>query len=150
MDVPRVTAEEAQRLMKRGHAYLDVRTPAEFAAGHVPGARNVPVFEQDPYGRMVPNIRFVEIVEHSLGREQAIITGCQMGGRSLRAAAMLRAAGFTKVVDLRGGLKGECDALGRVTYPGWETLGLPMTAETATGDDYAAMKQAADRAGGRG
>jgi len=127
MDVPRVTAEEAQRLMEGGHAYLDVRTPAEFAAGHVPGARNVPVFEQDPYGRMVPNIRFVEIVEHSLGREQAIITGCQMGGRSLRAAAM-----------------------GRVTYPGWETLGLPMTAETATGDDYAAMKQAADRAGGRG
>lgn len=48
---PVVTAEETQQLLDSGAAaYVDVRTPEEFAAGHVPGAVNVPVAVVGPSG----------------------------------------------------------------------------------------------------
>ena len=60
-----------------------MRTVPEFEAGHVPGAKNVPVVEPDASGRMQLNPRFVEIVEASFVKDVKCITGSQKGGRSI-------------------------------------------------------------------
>jgi MFS family permease len=70
---------------------VDVRSPAEFAAGHVDGAVNIPL---DALG-----IRAGE-----LQRDAVIVTVCgKGGGRSERAAAALRTRGFHDVRALCGG-----------------------------------------------
>jgi rhodanese-related sulfurtransferase len=68
-----------------GGVIVDVRSPAEFAAGHVPGATNLPVDELGARLSEVPADRMVVVY-------------CASGMRSARAAGMLRAAGRT-VVD---------------------------------------------------
>ena len=142
MGVKRVTPEEAKELLESGSGwvYVDVRTVAEFEGGHVPGAKNVPVFVPDAYGRMCPNADFVLVVRNNFGLGAKIITGCQMGGRSLRAAELLTSSGFGSVIDMRGGIGGEMDALGRVTFPGWASRGLPSTVESQPEDRYASLK----------
>lgn len=100
------------------------------------GAKNVPVVEPDPYGRMQMNPRFVEIVEANFGKDAKCITGCQKGGRSMKAAELLLMAGFSNVVDMRGGFGGETDAMGRPTFPGWAPRGLPVATDSAPEDRY--------------
>ena len=137
MEIKRITPEEAKQLLdSSGHIYLDVRTVPEFEAGHVPGAKNIPVAEPDATGRMQLNPRFVEIVEANFDKDIRCITGCMKGGRSLKAAELLLAAGFTNVVDMRGGFGGETDQMGQVTFPGWSLRGLPTTRESAPEDRY--------------
>lgn len=138
MDVKRITPEDAKKLLdsQSGYIYLDVRTVPEFDAGHVPGAKNIPVMEPDASGRMQLNPRFVELVEANFGKEVKCITGCQKGARSLKAAELLRAVGLTNVVDMRGGFGGETDEWGRVTFPGWAPRGFPVTRESAPEDRY--------------
>ena len=60
---------------------VDVRESDEFAAGHVPGAVNVPLSELEN--------RLAE-----LDKETSYHLICQMGGRSLRAAAFLDGMGY--------------------------------------------------------
>jgi rhodanese-related sulfurtransferase len=145
MQLRRVTPDEAKELLdsNRGYVYLDVRTPQEFDAGHVPGAKNVPVFQPDAYGRMVQNPDFVEVVDASFGKEARLITGCQMGGRSLKAAELLLKAGFLDVVDMRGGFGGELDPVGRLTFPGWVPRGFPATRDSIPEDRYDNLRSAA-------
>lgn len=138
MDIKRITPEQAKELLDsgRGCIYLDVRTVPEFEAGHVPGAKNIPVVEPDPSGRMQMNPRFLEIVEANFGKQTPLITGCQKGGRSLKAAELLLQAGFNNVVDMRGGFGGETDPMGRMTFPGWAPRGLPTCGQCAPDDRY--------------
>lgn len=138
MELKRITPEQAKELLdsNAGYIYLDVRTVPEFEAGHVPGAKNIPVVEPDPSGRMQLIPRFVEIVETNFGKEVKCITGCQKGGRSLKGAELLLTAGFSNVLDMRGGFGGETDEMGRVTFPGWSLRGLPTTRESAPEDRY--------------
>ena len=137
MEIKRVSPDEARELLETGdYIYLDVRTVGEFEAGHVPAAKNVPVFERDPAGRMQPNLRFAEIVEANFGKDAKCVVGCHMGGRSMQATALLLAHGFTEVVDMRGGFGGETDSSGNTTYPGWVPLGFPTTQEEHSGDSY--------------
>jgi len=138
MEIKRIAPEQAKELLdsNQGYIYLDVRTVPEFEAGHVPGAKNVPVVEPDASGRMQLNPRFVEIVEANFGKNVKCITGCQKGGRSLKAADFLLSAGFLDVLDMRGGFGGETDEMGRVTFPGWSLRGLPTTRESTPEDRY--------------
>jgi len=78
---------------------------------------------------MEPNDDFLKEVCAELALDAPIITGCLRGGRSLRAASILKEAGFTRVVDMRGGWDGELGPLGEVVYPGWSRRGLPETRE---------------------
>lgn len=73
---------------------VDVRTPAEYAAGHVPGAVNIPVHE---LGKRVAEI------EPYKGGEVWLI--CEVGGRSASAAKQLAALGF-QTVDVTDGTAG--------------------------------------------
>lgn len=81
---------EARRLVEQGARLIDVRTPAEFSAGHIDGATNIPVDQLS--GRL-----------SALGdKSQPVVVYCRSGARSARAASMLRNAGYTNVYDLGG------------------------------------------------
>ncbi len=83
---------EAVRLINREKGVLiDVSEPAEFAAGHASGARNVPLGKLDG-AKEVPSNKALPLV-----------LLCASGARSSRAAAMLRKAGHEKAVSLAGG-----------------------------------------------
>lgn len=68
--------------------WVDVRTPAEFAAGHVRGAVNI------PYDQM--ESRWREIAEH---RDRPVALYCRTGRRSGIALQVLEAKGFTVATD---------------------------------------------------
>lgn len=107
--------------------YLDVRTPEEFANGHIPGAVNIPVMSPDPMSRrMAPNPNFVETVQRAYSKDTKIICGCQMGGRSQHAAELLVHSGFSDVSNMLGGFGGAKDPMGRIVTPGWLQSGLPV------------------------
>jgi phage shock protein E len=83
-----VSGAEARQLVRAGARLVDVRTPAEFAASHVPGALNIPV--QDLA------VRLNELKP----TDAAVVVYCRSGHRSGNAARLLKNAGFTAVHDL--------------------------------------------------
>ncbi len=91
-----VTAQEAVSLLQSppdGLVVLDVRTPEEFAAGHLNNARNVdffgPRFEQD----LLP-----------MDRKKPYLVYCRTGIRSEKAAEMMESMGFADVRHVEGGI----------------------------------------------
>ena len=127
MNIPRVDPDTVLSLLQTepSSVYLDVRTPEEFAGGHVPDAVNVPVAIRGPAG-MVPNPDFLLECSARFTKDTPLITGCMRGGRSLRAAGALIGEGYRNVQDMRGGWKGELDAAGEVVFPGWLERGFPV------------------------
>jgi rhodanese-related sulfurtransferase len=94
-----VNTAEAIRLINREKAVLiDVSEPAEFAAGHPGGARNVP-FGQLEGSKDLPSNKALPLV-----------LVCPTGARASRAVALLRKAGHEKVLSLAGGLRAWRDA----------------------------------------
>ena len=84
--------EALARLIEEGeteHIVVDVRTPAEYADGHIPSAVNIPVSE---IGGQPP----------SVPKDSLVVVYCRSGARSSRAAESLRALGYTRVVDFGG------------------------------------------------
>jgi hydroxyacylglutathione hydrolase len=70
---------------------LDVRSAAEFAEGHVPGAKNIP-FWAVPW----------RASKLGAGPDDPIVVYCGHGPRAQLAIAALRARGFTRVACLAG------------------------------------------------
>ena len=85
---PDTSPTDARRLVAAGATLLDVRTPEEFAAGHLPGARNIPV---DELGGRLDEVG---------PRDRPIVVYCASGVRAASAARTLAGAGFTRVHDL--------------------------------------------------
>jgi len=83
-----ISSAEARGLVQAGARLVDVRTPGEFAAGHIPGAVNIPVGEL--------NARMSELDP----RDVAVVVYCRSGQRSSSAARLFRSAGFKAVRDL--------------------------------------------------
>ena len=99
-----ISSAQAVQMMNHQHAVLvDVRSSADFNAGHVPQARNVPLGDFEKKAAALP-------------KNKPIIVICDVGRSALGAATRLRKLGFTEVVTLDGGLKA------------WLTAGLPVTA----------------------
>lgn len=71
---------------------LDVRTPEEYNAGHIEGAKLLDVNAPD----------FLQRAKAELQADSPIYLYCRSGARSMKAAQMLAAEGFT-VVNLKGG-----------------------------------------------
>ena len=138
--VKRVTPVEADALLKEGWSYLDVRSIPEFESGHPAGAANVPLLHVMG-GRMAPNAAFQSVVEGNFPKDAKIVVGCKVGGRSAQAAALLEAAGYTSVVDMRGGFHGERDNFGRVAVAGWEESGLPVETSAPPEKTYAELEK---------
>lgn len=135
------TPVEAKQLLndREGYVYLDVRTEAEFNAGHVPGALNVPVFTRSD-GAMKPNDDFLRVVEANLAKDKPLLVGCRSGHRSAIAAEKLREAGFTNLHDVVGGFGGKKDEAGQVVVPGWSTLNYPIEEGDGGPRSYPALK----------
>lgn len=72
---------------------IDVRTQEEFGVSHLKDAQNICVTEND----------FKEKVA-SLDKDKPVYVYCKKGGRSARAAKILKELGFTKIYDLQGGI----------------------------------------------
>ena len=134
----RVVPKEAAALVAEGWAYLDVRSIPEFEGGHPTGAANVPLLHFQG-GRMAPNPDFQRVVAANFAQDAKIVVGCKSGGRSLQAAGLLEAAGYTSVVDMRGGFHGEQDAFGRVACAGWAESKLPVETEAPPEKTYATL-----------
>ncbi|MBI2378234.1 MAG: oxidative damage protection protein [Deltaproteobacteria bacterium] len=141
MALERVTAERAKQLAdEQGYVILDVRSAREFNDGHPAGAWNVPYLEEGRHG-MVPNEHFSEVIRVLFPEPDAkVITTCQMGGRSVRAANELQQLGYRNVLDLRGGFGGEKDEAGRTVVAGWKDSKLPVEVGEPDGRGYAALE----------
>ncbi|AWM15225.1 rhodanese-like domain-containing protein [Flavobacterium sediminis] len=72
---------------------LDVRTPEEYASGHLPNAKNYNVLADDFESKVA-----------ALDKEKPVMVYCKMGGRSSKAAAKLKELGFKHITDLEGGI----------------------------------------------
>jgi phage shock protein E len=79
----------AKKLAASGAKVVDVRTPGEFASGHVPGAVNIPYDE-------LPR-RAAEIGPPST----KVVLYCRTGRRSGMAADALQKAGFSNLYDFK-------------------------------------------------
>jgi rhodanese-related sulfurtransferase len=89
-----VGPSDAVRLMNQGAVLLDVRTQAEFDSGHIIDARHLPQEQVAQAGETFKRYK-----------EKVVITCCESGMRSGAAARVLQTQGFSKVVNLRGGLQ---------------------------------------------
>ena len=102
---PSVSALQATQLINREDALVvDVRDPGEFGTGHILGAKNVPLSRIDAAGSEIAAKR----------KEKPVIVYCDNGSRSVKAASALRNQGFSRVVNLSGGLAA------------WQQAGLPL------------------------
>ena len=75
----------------RSLVLLDVRTPAEYAEGHLPGAINIPHTELA-----------ARVAELSESRESDIVVYCRSGTRAEQALGVLKDAGFKRLFHLQG------------------------------------------------
>ena len=134
----RVSPKEAQDLIeKEGYVYVDVRSVGEFEQGHPTGAFNVPLAQPGP-GGMAPNPDFLSVMLANFPLAEKLVVGCQAGGRSARAVAMLAQAGYENLVDQRAGWGGARDSFGGVQEAGWSAAGLPAEAGPSA-KGYAAL-----------
>jgi rhodanese-related sulfurtransferase len=138
--VKRIVPAEAAALLNDGWIYLDVRSIPEFEQGHPVGAANVPLLHM-VNGRMSPNPDFQRVVQSNFAKDANLVVGCKAGGRSLQAASLLEAAGYTSVVDMQGGFHGERDNFGRVSCVGWAEAGLPVEQAAPAEKTYAALSK---------
>lgn len=79
---------------------LDVRTPGEFAAAHVPGAKLVPLDELD----------CAAFWKQRAAGDQPLYVLCQSGGRARRAIEKFQRAGFNGCILVEGGTQAWLDA----------------------------------------
>ena len=96
-ETPRVTQSALlDRIQKQDPALivLDVRSPEEFATGHVPGAINV------PYTHLPAKISTLPSPS-----DKDLVLYCEVGVRAERAATRLRDNGFTRLLHLDGDMK---------------------------------------------
>lgn len=83
---------------------LDVRTPQEYAEGHIEGALNINVQSDD----------FQQMAGKELSKDSTILVYCRSGRRSMDAAGILTRLGY-RVINLKGGIIE------------WKEDGLPVT-----------------------
>jgi rhodanese-related sulfurtransferase len=142
-----ISVTEAHDLVQQGHTYVDVRTTFEFEESHPAGAVNVPLIEPDAdTGELQPNPDFVRVMQATFPPDARLLIGCEVGGRSLRAAQMLEAFGFRDVSNVLGGFCGSRDPMsGRTLDAGWADSGLPIETGAPAGRAYADLLDAADR-----
>jgi adenylyltransferase/sulfurtransferase len=88
-----ISAVELKQRLDRGDKLriIDVREPNEWQINRIPGAELIPLGE-------IPR-RYAE-----LDPQEDIVVQCKTGGRSGKAADFLRSVGFTKVLNLKGGI----------------------------------------------
>lgn len=102
-----IQPRELNRLIAGGGALelIDVRTPGEYAAAHVPGATLVPLSQLDA----------AAFLKQRGAHDEPIYVLCHSGGRARKAIEKFQRAGFDKCVLVEGGTQA------------WMDAGLPAT-----------------------
>ncbi|EJY56424.1 Rhodanese domain-containing protein [Alicyclobacillus hesperidum URH17-3-68] len=91
-DIPQYNADELKRLLQAGDVQvIDVRTPEEYAEGHIP---NVPLRPMQEVADWMSE----------LDPQKSYVFVCRSGNRSQRVAEFLRANGFEHVANYSGGM----------------------------------------------
>jgi len=104
-----ISAADATVLINRRNAVIvDVRTAAEFAAGHLPQARH---FALEELGAKAAQV--------NKNKKTPLLLICQTGQRAQKAQALLEGAGYTETYVLQGGLGA------------WHQAGMPVVREGA-------------------
>lgn len=80
---------------------LDVRTPREYAEGHIKGAKLIPVQQLAEHLNTVPH-------------DKQVYVYCKSGGRSSRASKLLASNGYTNIENIKGG------------FDAWKAAGYPV------------------------
>lgn len=88
-----VSANVTIALQNKGALILDVRTPEEFATGHIIDAKNIQI---DKLSEQADSLK--------KWREKPVVVCCESGARSAQAAKMLKSLGFSQAMNLQGGL----------------------------------------------
>ena len=100
-----VKVDAAEKLVKEKKiTVLDVRTPDEFAEGHIAGAVNIDLLKGAEFESKVKE----------MDKSKPYLVHCQSGGRSNRALAVFKKLGFEQIFHLDGGLGG------------WQAAGKPV------------------------
>jgi rhodanese-related sulfurtransferase len=102
-EAPSITATElsARRASDAAPLVIDVRSAEEYAAGHIPGAVNI------PYDEVAARISEIDA-------PHGVALYCMVGPRARKGEAALLGAGYTSVLHLEGGLAA------------WKEAGLPV------------------------
>lgn len=101
----RASPQQVVQMINRGKTVLvDVRTPEEFAAGHLRDAKNIPLADFA-----------TRVGELDKSKGKSIVIVCQSGARADKALGLLQKAGFDDVVGLEGGMTA------------WRAANLPTT-----------------------
>lgn len=97
---PDINQGAARCAQDSGAVLLDVRTAQEYAAGHIPASRNMPLDQLEQVQTQIPEKR------------TPLYVYCLSGSRSRQAAARLRAMGYQDVQDIGGisGYRGRMEA----------------------------------------
>ena len=99
-----ILPEEAEKIINNSKAkVIDVRTPEEFADGHIPGAININIY----------NDTFMEEIK-ALPADALYVINCQSGGRSAKACGIFEELGFVGAMNLDGG------------FGAWKKAGMPV------------------------
>ena len=87
---PDIDGPGARALVKEGALLLDVRTDGEFSAGHLTGAKHIPLHDLEHRAKK------------ELDKSRTIVVYCRSGARSGQAKKLLAGLGFEKIRDLGG------------------------------------------------
>ncbi|MEK3888713.1 rhodanese-like domain-containing protein [Bacillus sp. FSL K6-3431] len=79
------------KLKDNNNQFIDVRTLGEFNQYHIPHFKNIPLHE---LSRQVSQ----------LSKDEYVIVICQSGMRSLKAGKILKKQGFSKILNVKGGV----------------------------------------------
>jgi phage shock protein E len=96
---------QAAAMLKKfpGFVILDIRTPGEFAAGHLKGAKNID-FRSNNFAAQIKK----------LDKKKGYLVHCASGGRSGNSMKQFKSQGFTTIYHIEDG------------YRGWMTAKLPV------------------------
>jgi rhodanese-related sulfurtransferase len=105
-EAPSIAPSELSERRASGTApvIIDVRTPEEYAQGHIPGALNI------PFDRVAERVSDIDA-------PHGVALYCMVGPRARKGEAALLEAGYTSVFHLEGGLAA------------WQAAGLPVEPE---------------------
>jgi rhodanese-related sulfurtransferase len=103
-----VDVKQGAAMQSQGVLLVDVREPEEYAQGHAPGATLIPLGQLEQ-----------RLSELGSRKDRPIALICRSGSRSGKAQALLEKVGFTKAVNVEGGMNA------------WSQAGLPVVTGAA-------------------
>lgn len=80
-----------EELGNKDKQFIDVRTAAEYKGFHIKGFKNIPLHQLEQKASL-------------LDKDKEVVIICQSGVRSMKAAKILKKAGFTKITNVKGGI----------------------------------------------